>query len=109
MKVKQGDNVLVTAGKNKGAKGKVMRVMKKNEKIVVEKVNMRKKHVKKTQSRPGEIITYEAPIHVSNVKVVCPGCNKGVRVGYTILESGKKQRVCKKCQQSLDKAVESKK
>lgn len=109
MKVKQGDNVVVTAGKNKGSKGKVMRVMKKNDKIVVEKVNMRKKHIKKSQSRPGEIITYEAPIHVSNVMVMCPGCNKGVRVGYTILENGKKQRVCKKCNKALEKAVESKK
>lgn len=102
MKVKIGDNVLVIAGKNKGAKGKVMRVFKKTDKIVVEKVNMRKKHIKKTSSKPGEIITYEASIHVSNVKVMCAKCKKDVRVGYVILESGKKQRICKKCNEPLD-------
>ncbi len=103
MKVKTGDKILVTAGKNRNATGKVMRTFQKRERVVVEKVNMQKKHIKKTTSRPGEIITYEAPIHVSNVKVICPQCNKPTRVGYIILENKKKQRVCKKCQESLDK------
>ena len=104
MKVKTGDKILVTAGKNRNATGKVMRTFQKTKKIVVEKVNMQKKHIKKTTSRAGEIITYEAPIHVSNVKVVCPQCTKPTRVGYTILKNKKKQRICKKCQESLDKA-----
>ncbi len=109
MKVKKDDNVLVTAGKSRNSTGKVMRTFRKSDKIVVEKVNMRKKHIKKTTSRPGEIITFEAPIHASNVKVLCPHCSKATRVGYIILENKKKQRVCKKCNQSLDKVSTSKK
>ena len=109
MKVKKDDKVLVIAGKNRNATGKVMRTFKKTNKIVVEKVNMRKKHIKKTTSRPGEIITYEAPLQVSNVKVLCPQCEKATRVGYIILENKKKQRICKKCNQSLDKTPTSRK
>jgi large subunit ribosomal protein L24 len=109
MKIKEGDNVLVTAGKDKGKKGKVMRLLRKQDKIVVEKVNIRTKHIKKTSNKPGEIIKFEAPIHVSNAMVVCSNCNKNTRVGYIKLESGKKQRVCKKCTQSLDKATVKKK
>ena len=109
MKIKESDNVLITAGKDKGEKGKVMRVLRKQDKITVEKVNIRTKHVKKTQSRPGEIIKFEAPLHVSNVMVICPSCTKRTRVGYVKLESGKKQRVCKKCKQSLDQVTVKKK
>lgn len=105
MKVKKDDKVLVLAGKNRKATGKVMRTFQKTDKIVVEKVNMRKKHIKKTSNRPGEIITYEAPIHASNVKVICPHCERATRVGYIVLENKKKQRVCKKCKESLDKAT----
>jgi large subunit ribosomal protein L24 len=101
MKVKKDDKVIVIAGKNRNATGKVMRTFKKTNKIVVEKVNMQKKHIKKTQSRPGEIITYEAPMNASNVKILCPSCNKATRVGYIILENKKKQRICKKCKQSI--------
>ncbi len=107
MKIKTGDKVVVTAGKDKTSTGKVMRTFKKTKKVVVEKVNMQKKHIKKTTTRPGEIIQYEAPIHASNLKVICPSCNKTTRVGYTKLENGKKQRVCKKCSQSLDQALVS--
>jgi len=102
MKVKTGDKIVVLAGKDKTSTGKIMRVFKKANKIVVEKVNMQKKHIKKTNTRPGEIITYEAPIHASNVKIICPSCSKATRVGYTKLENGKKQRICKKCNESLD-------
>lgn len=109
MKIKEGDNVLLIAGKDKGKKGKVMRVLIKQDKIVVEKINIRTKHVKKTASRAGEIIRFEAPVHVSNVMALCPSCAKAVRVGYIKLETGKKQRVCKKCKQSLDKVTTKKK
>lgn len=102
------DNVLIIAGKNRGKSGKVMRTMAKAEKVVVEKMNMRTKHIKKTQSRAGSKIQFEVPMSVSNVMVICPNCKKTTRVGYTKLESGKKQRICKKCTESLDKA-ESKK
>lgn len=109
MKIKESDNVLVIAGKDKGKKGKIMRLLRKQDKVVVEKINVRTKHVKKTATRPGEIIRFEAPINVSNVKVICPNCTKTTRVGYIKLDTGKKQRVCKKCKQSLDKATVKKK
>ncbi|MBU1992680.1 MAG: 50S ribosomal protein L24 [Patescibacteria group bacterium] len=104
MKIKEDDNVLVQAGKDKGKKGKVMRVLVKQNKITVEKVNIRTKHIKKTQTRPGEIIKFEVPIDASNAMVICPSCGKPTRVGYIILENKKKQRVCKHCNQSLDSA-----
>lgn len=108
MKIKQGDNVAVIAGKDKGKTGKVMRVMKKRNAVVIEKVNVKKKHIKKTTTRAGEIIQFEAPINASNVKVICPQCKKAARVGYTIPKDGKKRRVCKKCNESIDKPVEAK-
>lgn len=108
MKVKTNDNVLVITGKDRGKTGKVMRVLTGEEKVVVEKLNMRTKHIRKTQTRAGSKITFEAPMPVSNVMVVCPQCKKRTRVGYTKLESGKKQRICKKCNESLDKITSKK-
>ncbi|MBU1018361.1 MAG: 50S ribosomal protein L24 [Patescibacteria group bacterium] len=108
MKIKSGDNVAVITGKDKGKTGKVMRIMKKRNAIVVEKVNIKKKHIKKTTTRAGEIIQFEAPIDVSNVKVLCPHCKKPARVGYVIPKDGKKRRVCKKCNESIDKPTEAK-
>lgn len=108
MKVKKGDNVAVIAGKDKGKTGKVMRTMKKRNAVVVEKVNVKKRHVKKTTSRAGEIIQFEAPIDASNVKVICPQCKKATRVGYTIPKDGKKRRMCKKCNETMDQIVDAK-
>lgn len=108
MKVKLNDNVLVITGKNRGKTGKVIRTITKDNKVVVEKLNMRTKHIKKSQTKPGSKITFEAPMNVSNVMLVCPQCKKRTRVGYIKLESGKKQRVCKKCKESLDKIVTKK-
>ena len=102
MKVKVNDNVLVVTGKDRGKTGKITRVVTKADKVVVEKLNMRTKHIKKTQTRPGSKITFEAPMNASNVMVICPQCKKRTRVGYIRLESGKKQRACKKCKESLD-------
>lgn len=106
MKVKINDQVVVIAGKDKGKKGKVIRVISKDKRIVVEKINMRTKHVKKTAQKAGEKIKYEAAIDVSNVMVICPSCEKFVRVGYKKLENGKKQRICKKCKDSIDKTIQ---
>lgn len=104
MKVKTNDNVLVITGKDRNKTGKVTRVLKKADKVVVEKVNMRTKHIKKTQTAPGSKIQFEAAMPASNVMVVCPNCKKATRVGYKKLESGKKQRMCKKCGEALDKS-----
>lgn len=81
-----------------------MRVFKKNNKITVEKVNIRTRHIKKTATQPGQRLQYEAPFSVSNVKLICPSCNKATRVGYMSPEKGKKYRVCKKCNQSVEQA-----
>ncbi len=103
MKLKLNDQVLVIAGKEKGKKGKITKVLVKQERIVVEKLNMRTKHIKKTQSKAGERIKFEAPMHISNAMLICPHCGKATRVGYNKTAKGKNQRICKKCKESCDK------
>jgi len=105
MKIKAKDKVLVTRGKYKGKVGTVMKVLKKTNRITVEKVNMRTKHVKKTSSQAGQRIKYEAPFDASKVMIICPSCNKAVRIGYSIPKSGKKFRICVKCHESVEQAV----
>lgn len=105
MKIKAKDKVLVTRGKYKGKVGTVMKVMKKTNRITVEKINMRTKHVKKTASQAGQRIKYEAPFDASKVMVICPSCNKAARVGYSIPKTGKKFRVCVKCHESVEQAI----
>lgn len=102
MKIKVNDNVLVIAGKHKGKTGKVMRVFKKQNRITVEKINIRTRHIKKTATRPGQRVQYEAPLHASNVMVLCPKTNKPTRVGYKMLENGKKVRIAKRSGEQLD-------
>jgi large subunit ribosomal protein L24 len=101
MKIKQDDQVVVTAGKDKGKKGKVLRVMVKSNRVVVEKINMRTRHLKKSATRAGEIIHYEAPLSASNVMLIDPKSGKATRVGYKKLENGKKIRVAKKSGETL--------
>lgn len=97
MKIKTGDKVVVLSGKDKGKTGKVMSADPKNGKVVVEGVNVATKHQKpRKQGDEGGIIKAETPIYVSKVQLVCPKCNKGVRVGYKLAD-GKKVRVCRKC------------
>ncbi len=109
MKIKANDKVLVISGKDKGKISKVIRVIAKHNQIVVEKVNMRTKHVKKTQTQPGQKITFEAPMDVSNVMVMDPKENKPTRVGYKVLENGKKERISKLTGASLDLMPEASK
>ncbi|MFH1218413.1 MAG: 50S ribosomal protein L24 [Candidatus Peregrinibacteria bacterium] len=103
MKLKIDDQVAVITGKDKGKKGKITRISIKQNSIVVEKVNIVTKHIKKTAQKPGQKIQFEAPINASNVMVICPSCSKRSRVGYKKLGTGKKQRICKKCNESIDK------
>ncbi|MBI2050035.1 MAG: 50S ribosomal protein L24 [Candidatus Staskawiczbacteria bacterium] len=101
MKVKKGDTVLVTAGKDRGKVGKVIKSFLKEKAVLVEGANLKKKHVKaKKQGEKGQIIASPMPFNVSNVKIVCPKCQKVVRIGY-IAEKGKKFRVCKKCKSQI--------
>ena len=103
MKLKTGDKVVVIAGKDKGKEGKIVAVDKKNNRVMVEGVNMVSKHTKpNAQNQQGGIIKKEAAIDASNVMLVCPKCKKGVRVGYSVLENGNKVRVCKKCGASIE-------
>lgn len=97
MKLKKGDNILVIAGKDKGRRGKVIRVLSRDGRVVVEGMNVKKKHVKPRRAKEkGQIIEMPAPFSISNVKMLCTKCQKPVRVGYR-LEGEKKYRVCKKC------------
>ena len=100
MKIKKDDKVLIISGKYKGKIGKVIKAMPKINKIVVESVNIVKKHSKpKKQGEKGKVLEVPAPFPVSKVKLICSKCHKATRVGYQI-ENGKKQRICKKCQKT---------
>ena len=97
MKIKNGDNVEVLSGNDKGKKGEVLEVLPKEGKVVVKGVNVRKKHVKaKRQGDESGIIPVECSIPSSKVNVVCPKCGKTTKVGYG-MEKDKKIRICKKC------------
>jgi large subunit ribosomal protein L24 len=101
--VKKGDTVVVLAGKEKGRSGKVLSVITKKEKVFVEKINMIKRHSRPSKSAPqGGIIEKEAALHVSNVNILCPKCNKAVRIKKCLLDDGKKVRACVKCSEILD-------
>lgn len=101
--IKKEDTVHVTTGKYKGKNGRVLRVDRTGGKILIEKINIIKKHMKPNKTyAQGGIIEKEAPIHISNVMLVCPRCSKPTRIGVTVLESGDRQRTCKKCKEVID-------
>ena len=109
MKVKKNDTVLVITGKDNGKTGKVLRAMPAENRIVVDGINVQKKHKKARSAQDTSgIIEQAGPIDASNVLVVCPHCGKATRVGHAIVD-GKKVRVCKKCEKSLDVKAEAKK
>jgi large subunit ribosomal protein L24 len=102
-RIKKGDTVEVVQGKESGKRGKVLRVYETEERIVVERVNFIKRHVRPSKGTPqGGVIEREASMHISNVKLVCPSCNAPARVGVR-LEGGEKIRYCKKCNVQVDK------
>ena len=102
-RVKNGDTVEVIQGKENGKRGKVLRVLETEERIIVERVNFIKRHVRPSKKTPqGGVIEREASMHISNVKLVCPSCNQSVRVGVR-REGGEKIRYCKKCNVQVDK------
>ena len=103
--VRKGDTVIVVAGKERGKKGKVLRVIPEKGRVVVERINMIKKHQRPTQKiRQGGIIEREGAIHLSNVMLVDPASNKPTRVGMKALSDGKKVRVARRSGEMLDKA-----
>ncbi len=101
MKIHKGDQVLVISGKDKGRKGKVLKVFPKKGRILVDGINLHKKNVKpKKEGEKGQIIQISFPLAISNVKLICPKCKKATRIGYKIAK-GKKYRICKKCSQEI--------
>lgn len=101
MKIKQGDKVVVIAGKDKGKEGKVLKTLRASSKVIVEGVNIVKKHIKPNGGEEGRIAEIEAPLHVSNVMLYDEKAKKGTRVGYEI-KDGKKTRVSKKSSKKID-------
>lgn len=103
MKIKKEDTVLVIVGKDKGKKGKVRQIMPKDNVLVIEGVNIIKRHMKpRGQARQAGIIEREAPVQISNVMLICPKCNKPVRIQSKILEDGKRVRICGKCNEVIN-------
>lgn len=103
--VRKGDTVVVVAGKERGKKGKVLRVIPEKGRVVVERINMIKKHQRPTQKvRQGGIIEREGSIHLSNVMLVDPGSDRPTRVGMKALSDGKKVRVARRSGEMLDRA-----
>jgi len=99
VKIKKNDQVLIISGKDRGKKGKVLRVFPAAQRLLVEGVNIRKKHVRpKKSGEKGQIVESPAPFSASNVKLVCPKCSKATRAGYKFIEK-RKYRICKKCGQ----------
>jgi large subunit ribosomal protein L24 len=101
MKIRKNDTILVVSGKDRGKKGKVLTSFPKISKILVEGVNLRKKHQRpKKQGEKGQVVLMPGPISVSNVKIICSKCGSPARIGYRVLEENK-VRICKKCNQEI--------
>jgi large subunit ribosomal protein L24 len=103
-RVKKNDTVMVIAGKERGKIGKVLRVLPEDDRAVVERLNLVKRHLKpRGPQSPGGIVEKEAPLHLSNLMPMCEHCNAPVRVGVRRLEDGGKARLCRRCGELLDK------
>ena len=110
MKLRVGDTVQVIAGSDKGKTGEVIQILRKENKVIVEGVNMVTKHIKPSQADPeGGIVTREAPIHASNVAYYDSKAKETVKIGYAFDEEGKKYRINKKTGKALDKTTKKKK
>jgi large subunit ribosomal protein L24 len=101
MKLKKGDSIRVTSGRDKGREGKVDRVYAKQDKVLVKNINMYKKHVKKNEQMPqGGVVEISRPLSTAKVALVCPKCKKITRVGFRI-DGSKKFRICRKCEAQI--------
>jgi len=102
--VKKNDLVMVVSGKERGKSGRILKVLPEKEKVIIEKINFIKRHARPHgKQRQGGILEKEAPLHLSNVMLLCEKCNKAVRVGHRVVEGNKKARYCRKCGEILDK------
>jgi large subunit ribosomal protein L24 len=101
MKLRVGDNVKIIAGKNRLKTGKVLKTFPKEARIMVEGVNMYKKHVRpKREGDKGEVVDITRPFNISNANLICPHCNKPTRIGHA-MEKEEKKRICKKCKATI--------
>lgn len=97
MKIKKGDTIIITAGKDKGKKGKIEKVFNQEAKVLVPGLNIYKRHTKKRDEKnPGGIVEFSRPLPIGNVALLCPSCKKPTRVGFLVTKD-EKHRVCKKC------------
>jgi len=105
IQIRKNDQVKVIAGKDLNKTGRVLRVLRDKGRVVVEGVSFLKRHTRPNPQRQikGGIVEREAPIHVSNVMIVCGACGKATRIGHNVLADGKKVRICRSCNSSLDK------
>jgi large subunit ribosomal protein L24 len=103
--IRKNDNVLVITGKDRGKRGRVLRALADKNRVVVEGVNIIKRHTKPNPNKniKGGIVEREAPLHASNVQLVCPECGAQTRIGYKLLGDGRKVRICRKCEGVVDK------
>lgn len=103
MEIRKNDSVMVIAGKERGKTGKILRVLPEKGAVIVERLNIVKRHSKpRGPQQPGGIVEKEAAIHSSNVMIMCDKCNAPVRIGRKILADGKKIRICRSCNEALD-------
>lgn len=103
MKIRKGDNVLITTGKDNGKKGKVRKALPRKNALIIEGLNIIKRHSRTGgQAKQGGIIEMEAPVDISNVMLICNKCNKPARIGFKLLPDGKKVRICKVCKEPID-------
>ena len=103
--IRKNDNVLVTTGKDRGKKGRVIRIVAEKNRLIVEGVNLIKRHTRPNPAKniKGGVVQREAALHASNVQLVCPECGAQTRIGHKVLEDGRKVRICRKCEGVVDK------
>ena len=103
--IRKNDTVLVTTGKDRGKKGRVIRLVPEKNRLIVEGVNLIKRHTRPNPAKNvnGGVVQREASLHASNVQLVCPECGAQTRVGHKVLDDGRKVRICRKCEGVVDK------
>ncbi len=101
-RVKSNDQVIVQSGKDRGKRGKVLHVFPREARVVVEGMNLVKRHIRKSQNNPqGAILSKESRLPLDRVLPICPRCNRGVRVGFKVQADGSKTRICRRCEESF--------
>lgn len=103
MQIRKNDSVMVIAGRERGKTGKVLRVLKEKDAVIIERLNIVKRHTKpRGPQQTGGIVEKEAAVHASNVMILCDKCNAPARIGHKILGDGNKIRICRNCKEALD-------